>query len=64
VCDSVDSEGLAQKGDVICHNDILNKDVIFSQEDWLRLDDTWTATGFVGINTYSEEDAADGDFII
>jgi len=57
-------DNATQKGDVICHNDILNQDAIFSQEDWLRLDDTWTATGFVGIETYSEDDAEDGDFII
>ena len=64
VCDSVDNQGLAQEGDIICHNTALNRNVIFSYEDWLELDNSWDLVGLYGITTYEEEDAANGDYVI
>lgn len=64
VCDSVSGEGLAAIGDIICHNNILNTDAIFSYTNWLTLDDDWDAIGIYGITTIEEENAVGGEYII
>lgn len=64
VCDSINSQKLAQEGDIICHNNILNQDAIFSFNDWLNVDSNWDLVGLYGITTYEEEDASNGDYVI
>lgn len=51
-------------GNILVHNDILNIDSVFTFNDWVASDDTWTITGLQGITTYEEENASDGDYII
>ena len=64
VCDSINSQRLAQEGDIICHNNILNQDAIFSFNDWLNVDSNWDLIGLYKITTYEEEDASNGDYVI
>ena len=51
-------------GDIICHNNILDTDAIFSYDNWLELNDDWDATGIYGITTIEEENAVGGEYII
>lgn len=46
-------EGL--EGDIICHNEILDVDAIFSYDDWITLSDSWDTTGLYGIQTFDIE---------
>ena len=64
VCDSINSQKLAQEGDIICHNNVLNQDAIFSFNDWLNVDSNWDLVRLYGITTYEEEDASNGDYVI
>ena len=52
------------EGDIIAHNDNLDQDVVFSYEDWLQLDSSWTFKGIVGVDTYTEKRAENGYYII
>ena len=51
-------------GDIIVHNSNTNEDKVVSYEQWLQLEDSWDITGLYGINTYEEEIAEDGSYVI
>lgn len=51
-------------GDIIVHNSNTNEDKIIPYEEWLQLEDSWDITGLYGINTYEEETAEDGSYVI
>ena len=51
-------------GDIIVHNSNTNEDKVVPYEQWLQLEDSWDITGLYGINTYEEEVAEDGSYVI
>ena len=56
VCDSVEGQGLAEVGNIICHNSELDIDAIFTYSDWIELDDSWNAIDLYGIETFDDDD--------
>lgn len=51
-------------GDIIVHNSNTNEDKVVPYEQWLQLEDSWDITGLYGINTYEEETAKNGSYVI
>ena len=51
-------------GDIIVHNSNTNEDKVVPYDQWLQLEDSWDITGLYGINTYEEEVAEDGSYVI
>lgn len=49
-------ENLAQAGDIICYSSKLDREAIFSYEDWITLDDSWNAIGLYEIETFDDDD--------
>lgn len=41
-----------------------NIDAMFLYEDWINISDVWIIQGFYNIETYTEEQAKDGDYVI
>ena len=64
VCDSIESQRLAQTGDIICYNSLLDINSIFTYSDWLELDDNWEFVGIYGITTYTKSNTIVGDICI
>lgn len=51
-------------GDIIVKNSNTNETKTVPYEQWLQLEDSWDIQGLYGINTFEEENAEDGSFVI
>lgn len=59
-----DKDGDFSTGDIKLYNETLNRNIIVSFEDWLKIGDSWNITEIYNINTYSEDEAEEGDYVI
>lgn len=58
------NSGEAQEGDIILHNSDLNIDSVFSYNDWIELNGSWTFKEIYGIDIKTKTTAAVGDIVI
>lgn len=58
------NENNVQEGNIITHNSYLDQDIMFDFQDWLNLDSSYDLVGLYGINTYTEDTASNGDYVI
>lgn len=58
------NSGEAQEGDIILHNSDLNIDSVFSYNDWVELDSSWTFKEIYGVDIKTKNTTTVGDVVI
>ena len=58
------NSGEAQEGDIVLHNSDLNIDSVFSYNNWIELNSSWTFKEIYGVDIKTKTTAAVGDIVI